>query len=180
MLLFHFANAPLLPLVGQKLALAHPHWATAMMSFCIIAAQGVMLPIAFWSGARADSWGRKQLFLVGFGILPIRAVLYTLSNNSVWLISVQLLDGVGAGIFGALAPLVIADLMRGTGRYNLAQGAVATVPGHRRLGQRHGGGDCGAALRLFRRVPGVRRRSGGGGQRICVGDARNGAAIDRQ
>jgi MFS family permease len=45
------------------------------------------------------------------------------------LIGVQLLDGVGAGIFGALAPLVIADIMRGTGRYNLAQGAIATMQG---------------------------------------------------
>jgi MFS family permease len=42
---------------------------------------------------------------------------------------VQLLDGVGAGVFGALSPLVIADIMRGTGRYNLAQGAVATAQG---------------------------------------------------
>ena len=40
-----------------------------------------------------------------------------------------MLDGVGAGIFGALAPLVIAHIMRGTGRYNLAQGAIATVQG---------------------------------------------------
>jgi MFS family permease len=39
------------------------------------------------------------------------------------------LDGVGAGIFGALTPLVIADIMRGTGRYNLAQGAIATMVG---------------------------------------------------
>ena len=46
-----------------------------------------------------------------------------------WLIGVQVLDGVGAGIFGALAPLVIADIMRGTGRYNLALGAIATVQG---------------------------------------------------
>ncbi len=128
-LLFHFANAPLLPLVGQKLAAAYPKEATAMMSTCIIAAQAVMLPIALLVGYKADSWGRKPLFLAGFAILPIRAVLYTLSNNSFWLIGVQVLDGVGAGIFGALAPLVIADIMRGTGRYNLAQGAIATVQG---------------------------------------------------
>jgi hypothetical protein len=56
-------------------------------------------------------------------------VLYTFSDNSFWLVGVQLLDGVGAGIFGALTPLVIADIMRGTGRYNLAQGAIATVQG---------------------------------------------------
>jgi MFS family permease len=39
------------------------------------------------------------------------------------LISTQILDGVGAGIFGALFFIVIADLTKGTGRYNLAQGA---------------------------------------------------------
>ena len=89
----------------------------------------VMLPFALLVGYKADTWGRKPLFLTGFAILPIRAVLYTLSDNSFWLIGVQLLDGVGAGIFGALAPLVIADIMRGTGRYNLAQGAIATMQG---------------------------------------------------
>jgi MFS family permease len=128
-MLFHFANAPLLPLVGQKLALAHKEWATAMMSACIIAAQMIMLPIALVVGWKADRWGRKPILLVGFGILPVRALLYTFSNSSVWLVGVQLLDGVGAGIFGAITPLVLADLMRGTGRYNVAQGAVATAQG---------------------------------------------------
>jgi MFS family permease len=128
-MLFHLANAAMLPLVGQKLAVAYPKEATAMMSACIVAAQLVMLPIALLVGRTADSWGRKPLFLAGFAVLPIRAVLYTLSDNSVWLIGVQILDGVGAGIFGALTPLVIADVMRGTGRYNLAQGAVATLQG---------------------------------------------------
>jgi len=128
-MLFHFANAPLLPLVGQKLALSHPAWATAMMSSCIIAAQFIMLPVALAVGRTADRLGRKPILLLGFAVLPVRAVLYTLSDDAAWLIGVQLLDGVGAGIFGAITPLVIADLMRGTGRYNVAQGAVATVQG---------------------------------------------------
>src|SRR6476660_6777594 len=104
-MLFHFDNAPLLPLVGQKLALANQQLATAMMSFCIIAAQLVMLPIALFAGRGVDRWGRRPILLIGFAILPIRAVLYTLSDDSVWLITVQLLDGVGAGIFGVLTPL---------------------------------------------------------------------------
>ena len=127
--LFHFANAPLLPLVGQKLALQFPQEATAMMSFCMVAAQGVMLPIAILVGRNADRWGRRPIFLIAFAVLPIRAALYTLSNNPFWLIGVQLLDGVGAGIYGALTPLLIADVMRGTGRFNLAQGAIATAQG---------------------------------------------------
>ncbi len=128
-MLFHFANAPLLPLVGQKLALAHPALATAMMSSCIIAAQTIMLPIALLVGRTADSWGRKPILLLGFAILPLRAALYTLSDDSAWLLGVQLLDGIGAGIFGAITPLVLADLMRGTGRYNVAQGGVAMAQG---------------------------------------------------
>ena len=128
-ILFHLANASLLPLVGQKLALAHPDLATAMMSSCIIAAQAIMLPIALFVGYGSDRWGRKPILLLGFAVLPVRAALYTLSDNSAWLIGVQLLDGVSAGILGAITPLVLADLMRGTGRYNLARGAVATAQG---------------------------------------------------
>ena len=128
-MLFHFANAPLLPLVGQKLAQAYPAWATVMMSSCIIAAQLIMLPVALAVGRTADRFGRKPILLGGFAVLPVRALLYTFSDSAPWLIGVQLLDGIGAGIFGAITPLVIADLMAGTGRYNLAQGAVATVQG---------------------------------------------------
>jgi MFS family permease len=127
--LFHFANAPMLPLVGQKLALANKGAETALMSACIVAAQLVMLPMALLVGAKADAWGRKPIFLAAFAILPIRGILYTISDDRSWLVAVQLLDGVGAGIFGSLTPLVLADLMRGTGRYNVSQGAVATALG---------------------------------------------------
>jgi MFS family permease len=50
-----------------------------------------------------------------------------LSDNKAWLVGVQLLDGIGAGIFGAIFPVIVADLMRNTGRYNIAQGAVITA-----------------------------------------------------
>ncbi len=95
----------------------------------IVAAQPIMLPVALAVGRTADRLGRKPILLLAFAVLPVRAVLYTLSDSAPWLIAVQLLDGVGAGIFGAITPLVIADLMRGTGRFNLAQGAVATAQG---------------------------------------------------
>ncbi len=128
-LLWNFANAPLLPLVGQKLAFQFPREATAMLSFCMVAAQGVMVPIAILVGRNADRLGRRPIFLIAFTVLPIRSALYVVSNNAFWLMSVQLLDGVGAGVYEALTPLLIADIMRGTGRYNLAQGAIATTQG---------------------------------------------------
>ncbi len=68
-------------------------------------------------------------FLVGFAVLPIRGVLYTLTDDPTLLVAVQLLDGIGAGIFGVVGVLVIADLTRGTGRFNLMHGALATATG---------------------------------------------------
>jgi MFS family permease len=75
--LFHLANAAMLPLVGQKLALQDKHLGTSLMSACIVAAQIVMVPMAMLVGAKADSWGRKPFFLGGLLILPVRGVLYT-------------------------------------------------------------------------------------------------------
>jgi MFS family permease len=126
---FHFSNAAMLPLVGQKLALVNRDLGTTLMSVCIIAAQMVMVPVAILVGRKADVWGRKPIFAVALGVLMLRGLLYPLSDNPYWLVSVQLLDGVGAGIFGALFPLVVADLTRGTGHFNVSQGAIATAAG---------------------------------------------------
>jgi MFS family permease len=125
--LFHLANAAMLPLVGQKLALQNEHLGTSLMSACITAAQIVMVPMAMLVGRRADRWGHKRFFLAALLILPIRGALYTLSDNAAWLVAVQLLDGIGAGIFGAIFPVIVADLMRDTGRFNVAQGAIITA-----------------------------------------------------
>lgn len=126
---FHFSNAAMLPLVGQKLALVNRDLGTTLMSVCIIAAQMVMVPVAMLVGHRADVWGRKPIFTTALAVLALRGMLYPLSDNPYWLVSVQLLDGVGAGIFGALFPLVVADLTRGTGHFNISQGAIATAAG---------------------------------------------------
>ncbi|NUT87352.1 MFS transporter [Pseudomonas corrugata] len=127
--LFHLANAAMLPLVSQKLALVNLQMATPLTSACIVAAQLVMVPMAILVGAKADRWGRKPLLLVGFLILPLRGLLYVVSNDPYWLVAVQLLDGVGAGIFGALFPVVVKDLTQGTGRFNVSLGALSAVFG---------------------------------------------------
>jgi MFS family permease len=129
MVAFHLANAAMLPLVGQVLALQNKDVGTALMSACVVAAQLVMVPVAYLAGAKADGWGRKRIFLIGFAFLTARGFLYTLSDNPYWLVGVQVLDGVGAGIFGALFPLVVQDLTHGTGRFNVSLGALTSVWG---------------------------------------------------
>jgi len=128
--LFHLSNAAMLPTTGQLLTyVVGKDQATSLIALCIVAAQCVMVPMAIMVGAKADAWGRKPIFLVAFAVLALRGALYPLSNDPFWLFAVQCLDGVGAGIFGALFPVVVADLTRGTGRFNVSQGAVATAQG---------------------------------------------------
>ncbi|WP_246725210.1 MFS transporter [Beijerinckia sp. L45] len=128
--IFHLSNAAMLTSVGQLLTkLSGKDNATSLIAVCIVAAQCVMVPMAIMVGRKADVWGRKPIFLVAFGTLALRGVLYPFSNNPFYLVAVQCLDGIGAGIYGALFPIVVSDLTRGTGRFNVSQGAVATTQG---------------------------------------------------
>jgi predicted MFS family arabinose efflux permease len=127
--LFHFANAAMLPLLGEMLAKGKGRSSMMFMSACVVTTQFTITLIAAYVGRAAGSWGRKPLLLIGFGVLPIRGILYTLTNSIYLLVGIQVLDGVGAGIFGVVSVLVIADLTRGTGRFNLTLGAIATAVG---------------------------------------------------
>jgi predicted MFS family arabinose efflux permease len=127
--MFHFANAAILPLLGEMLAKGHGRTSMMFMSACVVTTQLVITMIAAWSGRKAGSWGRKPLLLIAFGVLPVRAALYTLTTNTVALVAIQILDGIGAGIFGVVSVLVIADLTRGSGRFNFTLGAITTAVG---------------------------------------------------
>ena len=128
--LFHFANAAMLPLAGERLGRGGSGGlGTLAMAGCIVIAQLVMVPAALLVGRKAERWGRKPLLLIGFAALPVRGLLFALLGSPAALLGIQALDGVGAGIFGAIFPIVIADLTRGTGRYNLTLGAATACWG---------------------------------------------------
>jgi len=127
--LFHFANAAMLPQLGEMLSHGSRASAAPFMSACIIVTQVVIMCFAPAIGRFANLHGRKPLLMVGFGVLPIRALLYTLTHNTESLIAIQLLDGVANAIFGVVSILVVADRTRATGRFNLVQGSLATAVG---------------------------------------------------
>jgi MFS family permease len=99
------------------------------MSACVIVTQLVIAISAAWIGKRVALRGRKPLLLVGFGVLPVRGILYTLTHIPAVLIAIQILDGVANSIFGIVSILIIKDRTEGTGRFNLASGALATMVG---------------------------------------------------
>ncbi len=128
--LFHFGNAAMLPMAGQVLAQTHPGEDTLALSACIIAAQFVMVGVAWCVGrASARGIGRKPIFLIALAVLPVRGILFSFTSSPYAVVGIQLLDGVAAGIFGVISVLIASDLMRGTGRFNLAQGLTALAVG---------------------------------------------------
>ncbi len=127
--LFHMANAAMLPLMGSALTSRSSDWATVLIATCIVVPQIVVALIAPWAGRRATSWGRKPLLLLGFGALVIRGMLFAVVSDPAMVVAVQLLDGISAAALGVMVPLIVADVTRGTGRFNSALGVVGMIAG---------------------------------------------------
>jgi predicted MFS family arabinose efflux permease len=129
LLLFHLANGAMLPLMGSVVTMRSSQWATVLIAACIVVPQVVVAVLSPSVGTRAQLWGRRPLLLIGFAALPIRGLLFASVSNPWLLVVVQLLDGVTASVFAVMVPLVIADLTRGTGHFNLGLGIVGTATG---------------------------------------------------
>jgi len=129
LLLFHLANAAMLPLMGSVVTMRSARWATILIGACIVVPQLVVAALSPWIGQRAQIWGRRPLLLVGFAALPIRGILFAWVTNPEVLVIIQILDGVTAAVFAVMVPLVVADLTRGTGHFNLGQGIIGTFVG---------------------------------------------------
>lgn len=98
------------------------------MSTCIVVAQGFMVPMAILVGKKADDWGRKSLFLAGFAVLSLRGCLYVLSDDRYWLIAVQSLDGLGAGLsIGAAVSTSLAGFVTVHAGYSVAFLVLAAI-----------------------------------------------------
>jgi MFS family permease len=128
-ILFHFANASLLTLVGQVFAADAAVRASLYMSAAVVITQTLCMLLGVAIGRWAHASRRKPIFLIAFAVLPLRCLLYTVSHAPHWLLPLQVLDGIGAGVFGVMQVLVVADLTRGTGRFNLTLGALGTAVG---------------------------------------------------
>ncbi len=129
MMLFFLANAAMMPLVGSVLTLRASETATALVAACIMVPQAVLAICAPAVGRATEKFGRYPVLLVGFAALPLRGLLLASTTNPYGLVAIQVLDGVSASVLGVMVPLVVSDLTRGTGRFNLALGAVGTAMG---------------------------------------------------
>jgi MFS family permease len=127
--LFQMANAAILPLASETLGHQRGNHSALIVSAFVIVPQILVALLAPLTGEQAQIRGRRPLLLLGFGVLPIRALLFAVTSDPALLIAGQLLDGVSGAVMGVLQTLTVADLTNGTGRFNLAQGFVGVVAG---------------------------------------------------
>ena len=105
--------------------------AIPLIAGAIVLAQFTMA-IATHAGDKLThlGFGRKPLFMAGLLTLPVRCalIIYWQDAGDVFLLSTQILDGLGGGVFGLCHPFLVADITFGTGRFNvLSKLSILTI-----------------------------------------------------
>jgi MFS family permease len=127
MFLFQFADASMLPLASERLVAEESAFSVAVTAALVIVPQLITALLAGLIARKADEMGRKRLLVIGFAMLPVRAVLFALTSKAWMLVGVQALAGFTAPVIGILVPLVVADVVRRSGRYNVALSTTTMI-----------------------------------------------------
>lgn len=122
---FHLANAPILPVTAMYVK--QLGGSDKLMTATVLTAQCVMVPVALLAGWLANRWGWKPVMSIAFWALPLRIFLYSLASSAKAIVWLQMLDGIGAGIYGVVVILIAADLTKGRGHFNALNGVFATA-----------------------------------------------------
>lgn len=128
-MLFHLANAAMLPLTASMLTVRSASSAPALIAVAMVVPQLTVALLSPTVGRKADRWGRRPLLAIGFLALTIRGLLLAWVTTPHAMIAVQLIDAISAAVLGVLVPLTVADLTRNTGHFNLAQGLIGSAMG---------------------------------------------------
>jgi len=142
---FHFANANVLLVLGELMGTEDNdddyddnddekanRAAIPLIAGAILLAQGTMSATTVIGGRLTENGvGRKTLFLVGLITLPIRCalIIHWRDAGSAYLLSTQVLDGIGGGFFSLIHPYLVADITFGSGRFNVIMGLTASCFG---------------------------------------------------
>jgi MFS family permease len=129
LMLFHIANAAMLPMYGLAVVAAHQGNPLVFTAETIAVAQLVMVGASLVAMRLLRTRGHWFALLVAFAALPLRALIAAFAIRAWGVWPVQALDGIGAGIQSVAVPAFVAHVLKGTGRVNVGQGAVITLQG---------------------------------------------------
>jgi len=122
--IYHLANAAVVPLVSQYIAIGDERASMVFVSACLLIfyfAQGVT---SYGMIYLVQKFQPKTLLVIAHLVLPVRCALIVIiifmwDGNRYALTATQVLDGVGAGIYDTMIPVVVAMMTEGTGRLEL-------------------------------------------------------------
>lgn len=127
--LFHFSSAAQLSLIGQLFANNNSKTGALFMAGSIIITHLIMIFVALFLRSFIQTIPRKPLILFAFLLVFIRGILYTFSHDSFFILTLQLFDGISAGIFGIVSIVTIFELAKDSGRFNFMLGLMTFCQG---------------------------------------------------
>ncbi len=129
LMLFHLANAALLPMLSMRIAAAPGHLNPGLFAAAtVIISQVVMIPVAIRVAGSIDKYGYWRCILLALLIMPIRAALAASSDAPAMMVPVQILDGGGRDFGGGGAQLYRLAAAR-QGHVNAGQSVVMLMQG---------------------------------------------------
>jgi MFS family permease len=128
-LLFTLANAALLPLAASALTKRATDNANLLIAACIVLPQLIVALVSPALGQLAATRGRRWVLLLGFAMLPLRGVLFAVLVDPVFVVLIQVFDGIAAASFGVMVPLVTSDIAGRSGHFNLSLGFIGLAIG---------------------------------------------------
>lgn len=132
LLLFHLANAGLLPLLSLQAASGNIGEIFSTGTYAaatVVIAQLTMIPIAVITARYTSKYGYYVFVIIALAVLPVRALIAALWLSPWAIIPVQILDGFGAGIVGVAVPGLLAKILSKTGRINAGVSTVMVMQG---------------------------------------------------
>ena len=128
-LVFFTANTAMLPLAGLKLQGMLPTLSDpSRIGLLVAATQLVMIPFSLWSSSFRAGFGvGGAFFLLPFAILSLRGVVLSGSGGAFGILFGQILDGALMGLLSVMLPVAVAEMVRGSGRFNFASGLTGAI-----------------------------------------------------
>ncbi|HCH61989.1 MAG: hypothetical protein CL927_16090 [Deltaproteobacteria bacterium] len=128
---YHLANAGVAPLLSQYVATISSQsvsltWTSAVLIVYFFS----QALTARWMSTAIDRFNHKALTTVALIILPIRCAVIAMMvmywQNPYFLVATQLFEGVGAGIYDIMLPVIVKKLTEGSGRFGFTYGFIVT------------------------------------------------------
>ena len=126
---FHLGNAAIVPLFRMSAVSGDEANGPSFVATIIVIAQGVMVVASVVAMQVAEKRNYWLILLASFLVLPLRGLVAFFLSGWWGVTPVEILDGIGVGLQSVAVPGMVTRSLYGTGRVNLAQGAVITIQG---------------------------------------------------